>query len=239
MLTLVIRTKNQLPTLKALFKALEKQTYQDYKTIVVDTQSSDGTYEFAQKAANKVITIKDSEFSHAKSLNMAILEVDTPLIYFTNGHSLPVHRSMLEEIVNRFNSDKALSGIWGKTIAFEDKQKSNFIELLGNRVLERIYPKKFKVFTKYKPGIGMLQNQSSATRTELIKKYKFQEMKTNGGEDALYALTLFKHGHKIAYSPLLDVYHSHGGSNLKALWVQIKYKLMDFEARFKANRIRV
>jgi len=218
-LSVVIRTKNEIKTLPALIGNLHNQSYKDFEIIIVDNESTDGTYEYALANATKVITITNKEFTHAKSTNLGVSAASGEFVYFTNGHSLPISPDLLTTGVQILNDNPDVAGVYGRVKAFRSFARANLCERIISFFNEMTFRKKPAILDTY--STGMLITQSCMIRTFLLRKYPFKELHAGGGEDLLWAMAILKRGYKIAFHPKFHVHHSHGGSNIDT----IKYYL--------------
>lgn len=231
MISVVIRAKNEMKTLPKLIEALKMQTYRDFEIVVIDNESTDGTYEYAKKTADRVVTIRNEEFTHARSTNLGVKHAKGEYIYFTNGHCLPKSDALLKTAKKLLDANEKLIGVYGRNWVNHDPKRKNKVEELMGVYDHLIWPKAYKIFSKYVAGI--LQTTSCCIRSVQLKKYPFKELRSGGGEDALWAVERFKEGWQAAYHPDLDVYHSHGVSNWQAIRRFASYDLMMFEVWMK------
>lgn len=227
MISVIIRTHNEMRTLAKLIDKLKDQSFRGFEIIVVDNESTDGTYEYSIKNANKVVTIKREDFSHARSCNLGIEASEREYIYFTNGHSLPLKDNMFEESLNILRNNTPIGGLFGR--AYPYKNKHTFIEKISSNLDGLVLPSDFKVFNKY---VSYMQHTITClNRAQLLRDNPYKEMNCKAGEDTLWALEMLQDKHSFAYTPLLDVYHSHGGSNIETLRRYWLYYISTKEAK--------
>lgn len=229
-LSVVIRCKNEIATLPEVVTQMKLQTFTDYELIIVDNESTDGTKEFAETVADKVVTVKANEFTHAKSTNAGLDASEGNYIYFTNGHSILIDRDMFRIATKLMFEKDYLGGIFGNVIASK-KYGANKVEELGNHINTLTGMKNYTEYSDFQPGI--LHTISSVIKGTLARQFRFSEMKSGGGEDIYLARQILKSGYKIAFHPSLNVYHSHGGKNRKAIKRFLKYGSMTTEAMLK------
>jgi len=230
MISVVIRTKNEISTLPALINQLRKQTYKDFEIVVIDNNSTDGTKKYCDKNVDRVVHIFDEDFSHARSCNLGVQNSRGNYIYFTNGHCLPISTNLLETANNILGRKDCIAGVYGCNYPHKEKNRRNLYELLLSLFDKPLFPKNYKEFSSIRPG--MLQTTSCCVRKELLESHPFKAMRSRGGEDLLLAKEILKEDYSIAYTPELDVYHSHGGSIWKAFKRHIGYLIMIFEVVF-------
>jgi rhamnosyltransferase len=183
--SIIVRTHNEEKTIKKVFEALKNQTYTDFETILVDNSSTDKTLEIARKyKIDKFISIPKGEFSHPKSLNDAIKIASGDLIVITNGHSVPMSNTWLEDGIKNFQ-DKKVAGITGY-YSRGVKPKKYWIRFSGEN----------------------LTNTNSIIRKDLWKEYNFDENMA-GGEDYDWGEEMLARGYKIIKDPKFSVSHYH------------------------------
>lgn len=234
-ISVVIRVKNERETLSELITILKRQSFSQYEVVIVDNDSKDGTYEFAKKISDKVVQISDKEFTHARSTNMGVDASSGKYIYFTNGHSLPIHNEMLSTGKKLLDNNRKTAGVYGRCYPHRGRDRANIYEKFAKLIDDLVWPKEYEIFGTYQ--IGMLQTQSAMVRGRLLRKTPLRELRTNGGEDALWAVEVMSMGYKNAYHPKMDVYHSHGGSNLDAIKRFAGYRVMRNEIYKQAREL--
>ena len=62
--SIIIRTLNEATHLPELFELINKQSYQNFETVIVDSGSYDGTKEIAHQFSDKVLTSPSLDTSH-------------------------------------------------------------------------------------------------------------------------------------------------------------------------------
>ncbi|MEI7604181.1 MAG: glycosyltransferase [bacterium] len=233
MISIVIRVKNEIDTLPLLIESLKNQTYKNYEIIVVDNESTDGTFEYASAHADTVVTITSKEFSHAKSTNLGIQQAKGKYVYITNGRSMPTSIFMLETAKRILDKNYKVAGIFGNVKVHKDKKRRNYTELWFDNLTYLLLSRKYKEIQRFYPGL--LQTISCMIRTDLAKEYPYEEMASKGGEDILFGLKMINKGYKVAFHPDLNVYHSHGGKNLNTINRYLSYSKMAREAIIKSS----
>lgn len=95
--SIVIRVKNEQKSLALLLKVLSV-FYIDYieEIIIVDNNSTDGSYELAIEHKCKVVSLK--EFTYGKAINMGINASITNHIVLLSAHSLPIGASFFKSL---------------------------------------------------------------------------------------------------------------------------------------------
>src|SRR4051794_33734735 len=79
--SVLIRSKNELADITVLLADIEAQVYSGrVEVIVVDTESTDGTAEYAEAHGAKVISISQAEFTYPKALNIGFKAAKYPYV---------------------------------------------------------------------------------------------------------------------------------------------------------------
>lgn len=220
-ISVVIRTYNEIKHIEEVLKSLKNQTYKNYEIVVVDSQSTDGTKEIAEKYDCKIVSIEKKDFSYSYASNVGVKNSEGDIICFLSGHSVPANEFYLEE-TNKIFQDERVGGCYGDVIALEDgsiyEKTYNFLGMLKNKLKNRadniILEKNFHK--------GMLSCSNASIRKNILQKHPFaDELGKNGGEDLEVAYRIIQDGMYVAMCPNLIVKHSHG-NNLKGFIREIK-----------------
>lgn len=213
-ISIIVRTYNESKHIEELMKKLKGQTYKNFETIVIDSESTDDTISIVNKYAKdvnlKIIPIKKSEFDYSYSSNIGVKNSTGDIICFLSGHSVPVYDNYLEETNNVFQEER-IAGCYGEVIAHKD-----------GSIYEKIYNKlgilknnrkanKEEIVLENKFHKGMLSCSNASIRKEILLKHPFaEELGKNGGEDLEVAYRILQDGFLIAKASKLLVRHSHG-----------------------------
>ena len=199
--TILIRCLNEVNNLKILLPLLEKQTFQDFEIVFIDSGSTDGSYKFVESYNSKLKivleTIPKDKFSFGRSLNMAA-EKSTykDILVSLSAHCFPTNSNWLKNIITPFDNKK-VSIVFGRQVGDKNSWLSEASHL-NNWFGEKSEIKK-SPFTN---------NGNCAFRYTHWKKYKFDEMLT-GCEDIEFASKLQNNGGLIYYSAESQVSHFH------------------------------
>lgn len=120
-LSVVIRTRNQAKSLRQILEALEAQRCSfKWETIIVDHESQDETVELCKQYKARIISIRDAEFTHGRSVNLGISKARGEVVLICSAHSVPVGSHFLESIVAPF-TDPLVAAV--RCIAGSDTQQ--------------------------------------------------------------------------------------------------------------------
>jgi glycosyltransferase involved in cell wall biosynthesis len=216
--SVVIRTRDKERYLKQLIRILFLQTVSPDEIIIVDNFSSESTLQslkrnlesaFLQlwKAGIKVklIAICDEEFSHPYSTNLGVSAAESELVCVTNGHSLPISTSWLENGLRHFKDPKVacVSGYFSPFV------KDDF----ARETVKLLYHFSERIFLK----LSWCSTVNGIIRKSLWKEYPFDESlpelipetERRGLEDYDWSMEMKTRGFKVVIEPAFSVYHSH------------------------------
>lgn len=206
-IAVIARTKNDL---KGLQKIVENIVWQRehyagrIDLIVVDTESTDGTVEFATESLATIVTMKQSEFNYPKGLNIGLeaVEDDVEAAFLTVGHAQMVLKNGLFAAASHF-VDASVTGVYGETIPSEDVSiwdslSTSYLGLLAHSS---------KQITEVKTGV--MGANGAMVRMSTWKERPFSEDYAGGGEDTHWARLAFQNNEKIIFDPAVAVHHSH------------------------------
>ncbi|WP_139995980.1 glycosyltransferase family 2 protein [Paenibacillus paridis] len=206
--SVIIPTLNAGAELEQLLQRLQGQSVQPFEIIVIDSCSTDGTAELAQRAGVRVMKVDRAEFDHGGTRNRAAMEARGDIFMFMTQDALPYDDKLIEELIRPlFEGDKVVYA-YARQIA---RPEATLLEKLAR---QHNYPQQSEV--KSYEDIEQLgiktffcSNVCSAIRRETFESMgRFQEP-VIFNEDLFMAAKCVLTGYKIAYSAEAAVYHSH------------------------------
>jgi len=201
-ISIIIRTLNEVSFLPQLFDLINKQTYKNFETIIVDSGSNDGTKKIAQTLADKFLLINKEDFTFGYALNYGIKHSTGELACIVSAHTKPESKDWLMELVSAFNDNKKNSKIamsYGRQIGGEN---SNFSENMDfNNFFEG------EELKKSSPDY-FCNNANSMIRKDLWNDHPFNES-LSGLEDIEWSKYWMDKGYKIIYKPNASILHFH------------------------------
>jgi len=123
MISVVIPTLNEGPSIKRCLKSLSKQTYKDFEIVIVDSGSKDGTVETAKKYKSRVIYEPRRGVPLAR--NRGAKEAKGDIVVCTDGDS-QYPKDWLEKIAGHFE-DKEVVAVGGPIAPDDNKLKHRLI----------------------------------------------------------------------------------------------------------------
>lgn len=197
--SIVIRTKNEAKFLPACLDMIKNQSYQDYEVIVVDSGSSDQTLSIAKKYGCRIVSMNPAEFTYGHALNVGINAAKSKIAVIISGHCLPIGRDWLRTLLQSFESNPALAGVYGRQIAYPEASP------MDHRGSLEAYPNGDTpvITTDFR-----FSNAHSAILKSAWKKLHFNE-DIPYAEDMDWVKTIKSWGMIIIYEPRAVVFHSH------------------------------
>jgi glycosyltransferase involved in cell wall biosynthesis len=182
-ISIVIRTLNAAETLGAVLAKLDRGATDQW--IVVDSGSTDGTLEIAQKYGAEVIPIRKEDFSYGRALNRGFNAARHDWVLSLSAHTIPAHADFLEsygQATERFPS--SVTAAVGPILGEFDAALSGGITLFQGNDLRRGF------------GFGA-GNPNSLYLRSAWQRRPFDE-EIGGGEDLQWYFDALKAGETIA-----------------------------------------
>lgn len=205
--SIVIRTLNEAKHLNELLSAIARQECIDIhpEVVLVDSGSTDGTLEIAERHGCRIFHITREEFSFGRSLNMGCEAAEGEILVITSGHCVPVDEHWLQRLcqpildgVAQYTYGRQFGGV-----------QNHFSEC---RIFAKYYPETSQI-----PQEGFFcNNANSALHRDAWARQRFDEELT-GLEDMELAQWLVRGGEKIAYVADAGVFHYHNET-----WPQVR-----------------
>lgn len=205
--SVVIRTLNEAQYLDQLLIGIARQQCPgiEIETVVVDSGSTDGTLEIAQRHGCLLAHIQRERFSFGRSLNMGCEVASGDLLVIVSGHCVPTDEHWLARLCAPLVSGQA-DYSYGRQVGGPD---SRFSEC---RIFEKYYPAHSEL-----PQAGFFCNNANSAITRAAwARLRFDEELT-GLEDMELAKRLVESGGTIGYVADACVYHYHSET-----WPQVQ-----------------
>ena len=203
-------------------KCLEMIRQQDYggqvQLIIVDSGSTDGTTELAEKAGAVVRRIEKREFHHAGTRNAALPLAKCDKVIFMVQDAVPCSNIWLSDLEEALSENDVVAA-YTDQIPHDDATPYARFEIesisraRGEEPVVQYFdsPESFKEmpYEEAYRAIG-LDNVCAIYRKELLINTPFPEV--DFAEDMAWALKNMLLGHKVMYNPRIKVKHSHNRS---------------------------
>lgn len=208
-ISVLIRTYNEEKHLGEVLESLKNQTYQNFETIILDSESTDRTLQIVKEYEVRIEHIRKKDFNYSYASNKLVEYAAGDIVCFLSGHSVPVKNTYLSDLNEVFQNQR-VGGCYGDVVALPDASLSerlfHGLGYLKNKLKNQAVTTVLE--TKIHPGIFSCCN--AAARRELLLKHPFAIALGSGGEDIEVAYRLIQDGYFIAFVPDLVVMHSHG-----------------------------
>ena len=206
-ISIIIRTLNEAQHLDSVLSAIADQETNGLgvEVILVDSGSTDGTLEIAERHGCRIHHIRREEFSFGRSLNIGCEVADGDILVFTSGHCVPVDPHWLYHLCQPLLEGTA-HYTYGRQFGGTDSQFSEC------RIFGKYYPED----PSHAQDGFFCNNANAALLQSAWEKIRFDEDLT-GLEDMELAKRLVEDGGTISYCPKAGVYHHHDES-----WPQVR-----------------
>jgi glycosyltransferase involved in cell wall biosynthesis len=206
-ISIIVRTLNETRHLEDLLNGIACQLTEglSHEVIVVDSGSTDGTLELAERHGCVIRHIARDEFSFGRSLNIGCETATGDLLVIISGHCVPVDEHWLINLVQPLIEGRA-TYTYGQQLGGPD---SHFSEC-------RIYGKYYPDDPARAQNGFFCNNANAALLQQAWATHRFDEELT-GLEDMELAQRLVQNGGNVLYVPTARVYHHHDES-----WRQVR-----------------
>ena len=195
--SIVIRTLNEAKHLENLMQGIHSQSYQDWEIVLVDSGSTDGTLEIAERYGARIFHIPSNEFTFGRSLNRGCAESRGKYLVFASGHVWPITNSWLKNIIRPFE-EELVAMVYGRQRGTDANRLSEL------RDLHTLFGPNSHILVDEPRG----NNGNSAVRRDLWKEQPFDETLT-GLEDVDWARKVEQQGYRVYYAANAPVRHVH------------------------------
>jgi rhamnosyltransferase len=205
--SIVIRTLNEARHLESLLKGIAGQITDglSHEVVLVDSGSTDGTLEIAERYGCRIQHISREEFSFGRSLNMGCEAATGEILVITSGHCVPADDRWLQHLCKPL-IDGHSEYVYGRQLCGPGSHYSE------GRIFAKYFPEHSQV-----PQDGFYCNNANAALLRTVwLKHRFNEDLT-GLEDMELAKRLVLRGGSVAYVAEAAVFHYHNES-----WPQVR-----------------
>ena len=195
--SVVIRTLNEAKHLENLLKGIHRQNYTDWEIVLVDSGSTDGTLDLADRYGARIFHIPKEEFTFGRSLNIGCREARGDYLVFASGHVWPITNNWLRNLVKPFE-ESSVAMVYGR------QRGTNANRLSEIRDLQMQFGPVSHILVDEPKG----NNGNAAIRRDLWFSQPFDESLT-GLEDVDWAHKAERKNFRVYYAADASVYHVH------------------------------
>lgn len=211
--SIIIPAKNGGERFERAVKSIfENSLSGGFEVIVIDSGSTDDTLHVVKEYPIRPYKIPSEEFSHGKVRNYGARLSGGEFLVFLSQDAIPTSKNWLSRLIDAFNDDDSIVGVYGRQISDGDNLMETFFLLntYGERHEVRSLPSNSDM-----PSLKEIffSNANSAIRKSVWHKIPFNE-RLNMSEDQEWSKRALLAGYKIVYEPDAAVYHSHNYSIL-------------------------
>ena len=219
--SVVILTFEAGPGFDELLERLFSQrTNFRYEVLAIDSGSTDGTAELAERYGASVHRIDPDEFGHGATRNLGASLSSGRYVVFLVQDALPKDDNWLAAMVEDLDADETVAGVYGCQVPRPDSSPLT-------RTLMRDWPTSRQERREQFAGgpesygalpaasrrsLAVFDNVSSCVRRSVWQRIPFE--RTGFGEDLRWGKAVVEAGYKLVYEPRSAVLHSHERSAL-------------------------
>lgn len=216
LVSLVIPTLNAGARFGEVLSTLRSQRIPGgLEIVIIDSGSRDGTLELARAAGARILTIARRSFHHSRTRNQAIAETRAEMVVLTVQDALPKDDGWLARLIGPLAADPGVAGSYGlqsapPTASFVTRtQSAAWCESHGEATIKSLAdPHLFWVMTpEQRLELVRFDNVTSCLRRSVWESLPLPDYAY--GEDMGWAKDALLAGHRLAFVPDAQVWHSH------------------------------
>jgi glycosyltransferase involved in cell wall biosynthesis/SAM-dependent methyltransferase len=219
--SVIIPTKNAGPEFESVLEKIKNQKgIASVEIIIVDSASTDGTCEIAEKYGCRIFVIQPEEFNHGLTRNYGAEQASGEFIVFLVQDAIPVGEYWLFNLVKSFGNNEKIAAVTCRQIPRSDADMfagfilwSHYQSL--NRTQNRVYScnDRFDELAPLDKRIAAgVEDTCCMMQKKIFDRFKFRNIQY--GEDLDIGIRLLKAGYKTAFVFSTGVIHSHNRAPL-------------------------
>jgi len=183
--------------------------------LVVDSGSTDGTVELAERYGVTVHRIPKSEFNHGATRNLGISLSSGKYVVLTVQDAVPLDERWLAAMVENLEKDERVAVVYSRQIPRPETSVLSraLVNNLATASLDRREqaiddPEEYRALRPVeRRRIAAFDDVSSCLRRSVWEEFPFE--KTSFAEDLRWGKKVVEAGYKVVYEPRSVVVHSH------------------------------
>jgi rhamnosyltransferase len=211
-LSVIIPVRNGGPFFRdVLDRLLEQEAVPAFEVVVIDSGSSDGTWELLDSLPVVRLRVPPESFNHGSTRNTGIERAQGSIIVCTVADALPTDRRWLQRLVVPLD-DPTVAAVCGKQIIPHEPSMDPLRWFRPDRPLQP-HREQFtaEAWADASPArrraAAGLDNVTAAYRGSLLRRRPFAY--TDFGEDLEWGKWALESGHAIVFEPRAQVAHYH------------------------------
>jgi rhamnosyltransferase len=211
MVGVIIPTLNAGRQFSNLISALTKGVLKPSTILVIDSGSTDGTIETAEKHGCKITKVNRDNFDHGTTRNLAASNIQSEFVVFLTQDATPVDENLILELIKPMQADSNIAICYGRQLPRPGAGPLERLAREFNYPAESILKTKNDIDTL---GIKTFfcSNSCSAIRRSIFNKLGGFKNNVIVNEDMLFAAKAILHDYSVYYSANAKVFHSHSYS---------------------------
>lgn len=203
----VVPTWQAAKHIEGLVLALQQQTLKPQSIVVIDSSSSDGTAQIAQRLGCVVKVIPQSEFNHGGTRNLGAAQGTAQAVVFMTQDALPVNERFLQNLLEPIKTGTAHAA-FARQIPYQGASPLEGFARSFNYPANSYVHSASDIAAK---GIRayFFSDAASAVHREVFKQVGCFPTHLIMGEDSYLCAKLLHGGYKVAYAAQAQVWHSH------------------------------
>ncbi len=233
-ISVLVRTQNKVNQLESLYQDIMMQSYSgEVELVVVDTESRDGTVDFASGVGATLVHIFQEDFDYPYALNQGFRAASYDKVLMTVDHANLTNDQTLRAVAANIVDNTV--GVYG--LALPSSHASRTERYFAGVVWPQVKP----IAQVEDMSLGIMAATGAALSREAWQEVGgFDERYAAGGEDGAMAKALLEKGYNLSRTPLLAVHHSHGLGPINSLrqirhWMSLG-KPQEFDAAKVVSR---
>ena len=195
--SVVVRALNEAEHLPRLLDGFAHQTMQPDEIVLVDSGSTDGTVEIAERAGLTISHIRPGDFTFGRALNQGCEAAKGEILVFVSAHVYPSDTRWLEELLAPFANPRVAS-VYGRQTGDE---RTSFSE-------QQLFESWFPASSEHAQSHPFCNNANCAIRKTWWEQIPYDEA-LPGLEDIAWANEMQQRGGLLSYAADAAVVHVH------------------------------
>jgi rhamnosyltransferase len=225
----IVLTRNGMPLLEQCLTAvLAQETEWAFDVVVVDSESTDGSWELAAALGLERRRVRRAEFSHGATRNAAAAQARGALLVFLVQDAVPADRGWLRALVAAAERP-GVAASYSRQVPHPHasgvvrRYWQSALPQADAAVVQRLAPRQRweELPPAQRFALARFHNNSSCIPRALLSAHPFRPLPY--GEDLEWGQRAVRAGLAVIYEPASTVYHSHDRSS----WYELKRAYAD------------